>query len=572
MKFYSEDKIIQLLFHLLLYSLTIINVQSQEKQDSELRFPVNFSELEKEIRNNLYSDARYSHTLSLQYLDAALNIGVDSSEATAYYFLGVTNYFLGRYHLSNGYYNKALDKPYAQIRPSFAEKCYNNMGVNYEVLNMRPQALDSYHKSLEMAQKLGDSVSIAQTWINIGLLDIVSGNIDRGMKTTEQALSFFRSVSDTLNMALCYQNLGKAWMEKGDVNLSLDYDKKGLALYEAIGNLFGAADLRFNIARNYFSQGYLDSSEAYLREAEALANVHGFDKVKGSIFLIWAKIEQQRGAMGRAEGYLNAALGLFKKLDMPNGLVDVYLDLASLYSKTGNKEAHSKAISDYRKEFNELQQRTAMARYDELMVLYEQEKNIRTIEEQAAKIKSIRKRIAITTIIAIVLLLNLAIILWLYFKMRKYLKSLYQNNMAQVKIKLPEVSSPSGGNAEAIRLAELYRRIMQLMEEKEFYKRPDLSIAQISDELATNDKYVSQAINQFSNSNFNSFVNTFRVNEARRLMVKDGHKLLVKDIAEKSGFGNINTFNKKFKEVTGLTPKLFIEMSLEQQLNEGGHS
>jgi AraC-like DNA-binding protein/tetratricopeptide (TPR) repeat protein len=572
MKFYSEDKIIQLLFHFLFFSLTIINVQSQEKGDLDLKAPEDFSALENKIRKNLYSDARYSHKLSLQYLDAALNVGIDSLEATAYYFLGVTNYFLGRYHLSNGYYNKALDNPYALTRPSFAEKCHNNMGVNYEVLDMRPQALDAYHKSLEMAQKLGDSVSIAQTWINIGLLDIVSGNTNRGMKTTEQALSFFISVKDTLNMALCYQNIGKAWLEKGDKKRSVEYDMKGLALYEATGNLFGVANLRYNIAQNYFSQGYLDSSEAYLREAEALASTHGFDKVKGSIFLLWAKIEQQRGAMGRAEGYLNAALALFKELDIVTGLADVYLDLASLYSLTGNKEAHSKAISEYRKEFKELQERTAMARYDELMVLYEQEKNIRIIAEQAAKIKSIRKRIAITTVIAIVLLLNLAIILWLYFKMRKYLKSLYQNNMAQVKMKLPEVSLPSNGNAEAFRLAELYRRIMQLMEEKEFYKRPDLSIAQISDELATNDKYVSQAINQFSNSNFNSFVNTFRVNEARRLMVKDGHKLLVKDIAEKSGFGNINTFNKKFKEVTGLTPKLFIEMSLEEKLNDGQHS
>jgi AraC-like DNA-binding protein/tetratricopeptide (TPR) repeat protein len=569
MKFYSADKIIQLLFHLLFYSLTIINVQSQEKQDSELRFPVDFSELEKEIRSNLYSDARSSHTFALQYLDAALSEGVDSLEATAYYFLGITNYFLGRYHLSNGYYNKALDNPYAQAQPSFAEKCYNNMGVNYEVLNMRPQALDAYHKSLAMAQKLGDSVSIAQTWINIGLLDIVSGNLDRGLSTTGNALAFFESIDDSLNMALCYQNIGKAWTEKGDRNLSLEYDKRSLLIYEAIGNLFGTADLHFNIARSYFTQGYLDSSEAYLREAEALANANGFDKVKGSIFLLWAKIEQQRGATGRAEGYLNAALALFKKLDMPNGLVDVYLDLASLYSTTGNKEAHSKAISNYRREWKELQERTAAARYDELMVLYEQEKNIRTIEEQAAKIKSIRKRIAITTIIAVVLLLNLAIILWLYFKMRKYLKSLYQNNMAQVRMKLPEVATPPSGNAETVRLAELYRKIMQLMEEKEFYRRQDLSIAQISDELATNDKYVSQAINQFSSSNFNSFVNTFRVNEARRLMVKDGHRLLVKDIAEKSGFGNINTFNKKFKEVTGLTPKMFIEMSLEEKLNDG---
>jgi AraC-like DNA-binding protein len=555
---------------LLLCSTVFINEgEAVMQKKTELGSSSDFTNIEANIRSHLYSNPEQANEYAVKYLDGALKYDVDSLEAKAYYFLGVVNYFLSKYHLSSGYYKKALDRPYAASQPAFAEKCWNNIGVNYEILNMYPQALDAYKKSLGMAERLGDSTSIVQTWINIGLLDIMSGNIIRGIQLTERAYVYFLGTRDTLNMALCLQNLGKGWMDHGEFKKALDYDMKSLALYQNQGNLFGIANLQFNIASNVFQQGLLDQCEAYLRESEALAVTHGFEKVRSSAFELWAKLETQRGNYKKAINYWKAAAALHNKMDMPERLADAYLNLASLYTKMGDKEAHDETINAYRNEFQELQSRVALSRYDELMALYEHEKNVKIIEGQAAEIKSFRKRILITTIVAVVLLLKLAIILWLYFQMRKYLRSLYQSNKAQINMKLPDIPTSTGSNSEHVRLAELYNKIIQLMEDAQIFKRSDLSIAMLSEELATNDKYVSQAINKFGNNNFNGFVNSFRVNEARKLMLKEGHRLLIKDIAEKSGFSNLNTFNKKFKEVTGLTPKMFIEMSLEEKLN--GH-
>ncbi|MCB0376477.1 MAG: AraC family transcriptional regulator, partial [Sinomicrobium sp.] len=55
------------------------------------------------------------------------------------------------------------------------------------------------------------------------------------------------------------------------------------------------------------------------------------------------------------------------------------------------------------------------------------------------------------------------------------------------------------------------------------------------------------------------FINTFRVNEAKRQLIcgKYGH-LTLYGIALQCGFKNKSTFYKVFKEVAHLTPRQFI--------------
>lgn len=254
-------------------------------------------------------------------------------------------------------------------------------------------------------------------------------------------------------------------------------------------------------------------------------------------------------------------------MDDLSSLSNTYLDLANFYSETYRHEKHKETISDYKEAREKLLKRVSLSRYDELQALYEHDKQIQIIDEQRKKLRTFKLRIAITTTLVVLLLVLLAVIVYLYLNVKNYSRSLFKSNIAQMKMKPQEPETSSVSNAENVRMAELYHRILDLMERQDFYKRPDLSIAQISDELATNDKYISQAINTFSNSNFNTFVNNYRINEARRLMVEQGHKLLVKEIADLCGFRNLNTFHKKFKEITGLTPSMFMDMILEQRLN-----
>ncbi|NQY30498.1 MAG: AraC family transcriptional regulator [Flavobacteriaceae bacterium] len=77
--------------------------------------------------------------------------------------------------------------------------------------------------------------------------------------------------------------------------------------------------------------------------------------------------------------------------------------------------------------------------------------------------------------------------------------------------------------------------------------------------MDTNKSYTSKIINDYSNKNYNNFVNEYRVNEARKLLTeKENWSFTIEFIASKVGFKSKSTFNIAFKKFTGITPSYFL--------------
>jgi YesN/AraC family two-component response regulator len=104
----------------------------------------------------------------------------------------------------------------------------------------------------------------------------------------------------------------------------------------------------------------------------------------------------------------------------------------------------------------------------------------------------------------------------------------------------------------------LKSELLLLFTRKKLYIKPDLRITHLSEQLKTNRTYISKMINEEFHMNFNEFVNQYRVEEAKTLLQDPNHRFSTLDeIAEKSGFGSINSFSRIFKEKTGKTPNGF---------------
>jgi AraC-like DNA-binding protein len=73
-----------------------------------------------------------------------------------------------------------------------------------------------------------------------------------------------------------------------------------------------------------------------------------------------------------------------------------------------------------------------------------------------------------------------------------------------------------------------------------------------------NIKEVSRLINQYAKKNFNQFVNSFRVDEAKKhLNNSEMNHLNLTGIAEKVGFNSRSAFFSAFKQQEGITPNEF---------------
>ncbi len=105
---------------------------------------------------------------------------------------------------------------------------------------------------------------------------------------------------------------------------------------------------------------------------------------------------------------------------------------------------------------------------------------------------------------------------------------------------------------------ELLKSLQQCMEIKKPYLEPELNLRQLADLLSVKPKALSQVINEVLHQNFFEFVNSYRIEEAKRLLKNPADKkITVLEVLYESGFNSKSSFNTLFKKQTGLTPGEF---------------
>lgn len=85
------------------------------------------------------------------------------------------------------------------------------------------------------------------------------------------------------------------------------------------------------------------------------------------------------------------------------------------------------------------------------------------------------------------------------------------------------------------------------------YLNPDITLEILSHELCTNNYYLSRFINSEYGQNFRSWINSFRITEAIRIM-EENNDLPTEEIAERIGILSTSTFYRQFLAITGVTP------------------
>lgn len=109
---------------------------------------------------------------------------------------------------------------------------------------------------------------------------------------------------------------------------------------------------------------------------------------------------------------------------------------------------------------------------------------------------------------------------------------------------------------ESIELIESNNRRPSYIEEilKFVTENFDKNISQemVAKKVGISKYHMSRIINDYLAMNFNAYLNTLRVNYAQNLLVESD--LTITDIAYQSGFQCLRSFNRAFKNITGVTP------------------
>jgi AraC-like DNA-binding protein len=105
---------------------------------------------------------------------------------------------------------------------------------------------------------------------------------------------------------------------------------------------------------------------------------------------------------------------------------------------------------------------------------------------------------------------------------------------------------------------EYLKRILEIMEKQKPYREGDLTLQKLAREMSISPHHLSQIINERLNQNFFDFVNTHRIEEAKRMLVDPGKKhYSILAIAEEVGFNSKSAFNTAFRKHANMTPSEF---------------
>jgi AraC-like DNA-binding protein len=145
-------------------------------------------------------------------------------------------------------------------------------------------------------------------------------------------------------------------------------------------------------------------------------------------------------------------------------------------------------------------------------------------------------------------LLNVAFIYWVGLSAYK------QSQKDMMKITQAEVAvigSP-------VNLSTLFADIVEHFIKEKPYTNPDFTLSALSVQLDINIKKISQSINQNANENFNTFVNKYRVEQAKKILIdSDYEHFSILAIGYEAGFNSKAAFYSAFKKFTNTTPLKF---------------
>lgn len=515
----------------------------------------------QEIIRLIPSDLQKAKKLADKYLQVALKENIDSSIAKGNYALGLIFYFQDQNIISAKYFQNALNQEYSKTNIEFSEKCLNNLGVNFEILGKLDKSLSAYQKSLKIAEKRRDSFGIAQSWLNIALLKSKAGEFKSALFLNQKAQDYFKKLENKEYVGLTYLN-ASVYYNSLDRLKAVENALKGKVLFEDIKDTFNIIKIYSNLTFTNLDLKNFEKAEFYFNNANSLSKIfetHGFNT---TILISGIELYLQQKNISQAKFYMREAE---KNLaTYPN--IENKLQLAALKVKLnayeGNLDGFEKSFKKYEEENKQLITDNFNSDYEEWSIIYEKEELAKSIHQLSALNKFKNKTIVINTIIIILLAFVLILIVILYLKLRSSYRKIFQlNNLPPIKPVL-DIITPDTDSTDQ-KLHTLFSEIQQFMENEKFYLKPSLTISDLSTALVSNDKYISLSINKFARMNFNQYINTLRIQEAKKLLLETNGMNSIQDVANACGFGNSSSFIRAFKIVTGLTPAYYVTLSRE---------
>jgi tetratricopeptide (TPR) repeat protein len=253
-------------------------------------------------------------------------------------------YLLGKYSIMRGQIRPAVDEflvralvLYKRGRNPFGEaETVNALGVGYSRLGQTSDALEQYHKAVELRRALGDRRGVASTLRNLAQLATVQGRFDQAQAQLVEARALFEALGDNDGLGAVDNELGLLAEERGDFAGALVAFRRSLRTHEQSGDAAGAAESLNDIGFAQYQLGDYDSAQVFWQQAltasTRLDDGNGIVRAQQNL----GSLEIARGRWPEARRLLQASLATAEGQQMVEETAVSRYYLAELESLEGH--------------------------------------------------------------------------------------------------------------------------------------------------------------------------------------------------------------------------------------------
>jgi AraC-like DNA-binding protein len=118
---------------------------------------------------------------------------------------------------------------------------------------------------------------------------------------------------------------------------------------------------------------------------------------------------------------------------------------------------------------------------------------------------------------------------------------------------------------KGLNIQKILSEIKKIMEDEKAFAVEGISLTLVADELGITSQQLSQILNEKLNKSFNSFINEYRIDEAKKILIDEPERTIM-SIALAVGFNSNTTFSTTFSSFSGMSPKDFRRKFLKQNV------
>lgn len=422
-------------------------------------------------------------------------------------------------------------------------------------------AMESFHIAMESARMMNDYYNECIFMCNISSLYYIRRDTS-GISYSKRAYEIASEHRDSYLKCFAAVNLASMYflMEK-DV-LAEKYVEEADSI--SSGNYLMDEICLLYATRSIREGDYLKAEKYYRKALDHLGEEKGTNAIRiyylfGVLLLDNSEYERALSVLGTGLGISQSTNNLEFRSLLYEGISQCYdglgmSDSAYVYYKKYNELNNSIFSMQNEREFNTLLMKYEKAVYD-------------------SKLQRSEKR-AYLLFSAVFLVSFICLGLYVMYKRKnmmyrqlveKHQQFLYK--FEKMNAAYSETKPSSRGSIESDREKELYDRITRLMKEDGLFRSKDISLDMIADKLDSNRAYVSKVINKYSGMSFYSYINTFRIEEAIRLLSNETEDIPLKQIYSIVGYNSVSSFYNAFQKETGCPPSKYRKQIFEMKRN-----